>query len=199
MKKYLLLLISIAVVSTAFAQTPRIELYDLIKKLLSDSTGQENVGNWAVGEPKTYPVSWKADKLEMSDDTTINFFRMGTVDVLIHGKKPEARSGPWNIMLKGPRMGYISFSLLSPVFTEFKPASTLDSLFFMKPYKATLLKSCHTATSGYNYYAVKLPKKDPAYIRVGWLAQNGSAVLRLDVYDNWSKYAVKLECPVKGF
>jgi hypothetical protein len=197
MKKYLLLLVSMALVLTASAQTPRIELYDLIKKLLTDSSGYENVGDWGVGSSKNSPIKWKNDQLEMSDDTAINFFRMGTADILIHGKKPEGSSGLWNLMLKGPRMGYISFSILSPVFTAVISGITLDSLFFTKPYKATMLKSCNAASSGYNYYAVKIPKKDPAYIRVGWLTQNGKTVLRLDVYDNWSKFAVKLDCPVK--
>ena len=42
----------------AAVQVPKTELYDLVKKMLFDSTGYSNVGNWAVGAPKTYPVKW---------------------------------------------------------------------------------------------------------------------------------------------
>lgn len=54
-----------------FAQ-PKTELFDLVKKLLSDSNGYGNIGNWAVGNSKTYPSKWKEDRLIMSDDTSIN-------------------------------------------------------------------------------------------------------------------------------
>ena len=33
-------------------QTPKTELYDLIKKLLIDSIVYEEVGDWALGQPK---------------------------------------------------------------------------------------------------------------------------------------------------
>jgi len=48
----------------ANAQLVKTELYDLIKKVITDSTGYENIGNWAVGKPKKFPVKWKADKMK---------------------------------------------------------------------------------------------------------------------------------------
>ncbi len=76
MKKLLLYIILTCSIVTASAQSTKTELYDLIKKLLYDSTGYENVGDWAVGQPKKFPVKWKADKIEMSEDTSINFYRL---------------------------------------------------------------------------------------------------------------------------
>ena len=183
---------------TAFAQTTKTELYDLVKNLMYDSTGYENVGDWAVGNPKKYPVTWKADRIEMSNDTSINFYRMGTADITVNKKTFMQGTVPvkWNIMLKGPRMGYGSFSIISGNSNGIEPRYTIDSLFGTRPFKAKLLKSCDNKTiGGYYYYEVKIPKKDLAYIKFSWLSVNGSTALRIDVYDSWSKYAVKLDCP----
>ncbi|MBC7934172.1 MAG: hypothetical protein H7Y86_02260 [Rhizobacter sp.] len=198
MKKILLLILSTGLFIAASAQTPKTELYDIVKKLLYDSTGYENVGDWAVGKPKKYPVKWNADKVEMSYDTSINFYRRGTADISIKGKTFLTGTEPvkWNVMLKGPRMGYASFSILSSNSTAFKTHYTIDSLFGNKSFKATLLKSCDSKSlGGYYYYELKIPKKDLAYIKFSWISLHGSTAIRIDVYDNWSKYAVKLNCP----
>lgn len=196
--KKLLIVVIIAIGSTTVnAQTQKVELYDLIKKLIPDSTGYENVGDWSVGHPKKFPVKWKADKIEMSNDTAINFFRAGTVDITINGKSFMQQGQPvkWNIMLKGPRMGYGSYSIVSsPPSSEMHPKQTLDSLFGKKAFTAKLLKSCDGKLAGYHYYEVKIPKKDLCYIRLSWITLSGNTALRIDGYDNFSKYAVKLNC-----
>lgn len=199
MKKLLLLAFCSIVIIAAQAQSPKTEVYDLVKKLLYDSTGYENVGDWAVGKPKKLPVKWKEDRVIMSEDTSINFYRTGTADITVNGRSFMQAGQPvkWSVMLKGPRMGYTSFSIISsPPSSEMKPVLTIDSVFGKKPFKAKLLKSCDAKTmTGYYYYEVKLPKKDMAYIKISWLSYNGATALRIDCYDSWSKYAVKLDCP----
>jgi hypothetical protein len=181
----------------AFAQSSKTELYNFIKILLFDSTGYENVGDWAVGNSKKFSIAWKADRLEMSPDTSINFYRLGTANITIKGHSFVSKGQPakWNIMLKGPRMGYSSFSIMSSPCNDIPPKWTIDSIFGNKPFKATLLKSCDSKTlAGYYYYEVKFPKKDVTYLKLSWLSINGSTAIRIDCYDNWSKYAVKLDC-----
>jgi hypothetical protein len=196
MKKLVIVfIISNYTISNASGQST--ELYDFVKKLITDSTGYENVGDWAVGQPKKYPVIWKADKIEMSPDTAINFFRTGVADITIKGQKLIQAGQPikWNVMLKGPRMGYGSFSILSSVSKELQAKLTIDSLFGKKPFKAKLIKSCDAKDlAGYYYYEVKLPKKDVSFIKVSWLSMNGNTAIRIDGYDSYSKYAVKLAC-----
>ena len=108
------LMFSCCCLSTS-AQSPKTELYDLLVKLMYDSTGYENVGDWAVGKPKKFPIKWNADRLEMSDDTSINFFRKGTVDVTIKGRTYQQAGVPvkWNIMLRVARSGYASHSIIN--------------------------------------------------------------------------------------
>ena len=199
MRKLLLLIAMACNAIAATAQSSKTELYDLIKKLLPDSTGYENVGDWAVGNPKKNLIKWKNDQLEMSDDTSINFFRSGTVDLSIKGKSFMQAGQPikWNIMLKGPRAGYTSFSIISsPLCNDLQPKYTLDSVFGKRSFTAKLLKSCDSKTiSGYYYYELKLPKKDIAYVRLSWVSVNGNTAVRVDCYDEWSKHAAKLECP----
>jgi hypothetical protein len=197
MKKLALSILLSCITVIISAQSYKIELYDFIKKLLYDSTGYENVGSWAVDEPKKYPVAWKTEGIVMSDDTSINFYRLGTADITVN-KRNFLHAGQlvkWNIMLKGARSGYSSFSILSTASNEIQPKYTIDSLFGNKSFTAKLLKSCDTKpVTGYYYYEVKIPKKDVAYLKITWLTINGNTALRIDGYDSWSNYAVKLDC-----
>lgn len=198
MKIILLLPVFYMVCQPGFGQAPKIELYDLVKQFLYDSSGFENVGDWGVGKKGKYSVNWKADRLEMSPDTSINFYRLGTANAKIKGKTILQKGAPvtWQFMLKGPRMGYMSFSLISTPSADLKPKFTIDSLFDDRPFSYKLLKSCDDKTlSGYYYYEVKLPKKDVAFIKISWISVTGNTAIRLDCYDNYSRYAVKLECP----
>ncbi len=198
MKKVISYLIFTFFIVTASAQPVKTELSDLIYKLITDSTGYENIGDWAVGKPKKFPVKWKEDRIIMSEDTSINFYRMGTADITINGKTMMNAGVPvkWNVMLKGPRMGYGSFSIISTSSKELMYKYMLDSLFKNKNYKAKLIKKCDSKPfAGYYYYEVRFPKKDIAFIKTSWILVNGLAAIRIDCYDNWSKYAVKLNCP----
>lgn len=198
MKKLLLLSIFISLHHFVFAQSAKIEMYDLVRQFLYDSSGFENVGDWGVGHPKKYAVNWKADNLEISPDTSINFYRLGSADAKVRGRTIMQKGVPvkWQLMLKGPRMGYMSFSLISSPSIELKPKYTIDSLFGNRPFASKLLKSCDVKTlSGYYYYEVKMPKKDVAFIKVSWISVNGNTAIRLDCFDNFSRYAVKLDCP----
>jgi hypothetical protein len=198
MKKIILLLVAAFFYNAATAQTAKTELYDLVKKIITDSTGYENVGDWAVGNSKKFPVKWKEDRIIMSEDTSINFYRLGTAEITVKGKTFMQNAQPvkWNIMLKGPRMGYTSYSIISSPSADVKPVFNIDSVFGKKIFTAKLLKSCDNKTlAGYYYYEVKIPKKDIAYIKISWLSVNGNTAMRIDCYDAWSKYAVKLDCP----
>jgi hypothetical protein len=198
MRKLFLSILICCAAAGVSAQSPKTELYDFIKKLLTDSTGYENVGDWGVGQPKKSPIKWQADRLEMSDDTSINFFRRGTADITIKGRQYMQAGKPvkWSVMLKGPRMGYTSFSIITSASNELKPGYTIDSLFGKKPFVAKLLKSCeNNAMTGFYYYQLKLPKKDIVFVKCSWLTMNGSTAIRIDGYDDDSKYAAKLACP----
>jgi hypothetical protein len=197
MKRILyLLLCSGSIIVTA--QSAKTELYELVKKIITDSTGYPNVGDWAAGNAKNYPVKWKEDRIIMSEDTSINFYRTGTADITIKNKSFIQAGKPvvWNLMLKGPRMGYTSFAIISSPTTEMQPKFTIDSVFGKKLFIAKLLKSCDAKTlSGYYYYELKLPKKDVVYIKFSWISVNGNTAMRIDCYDKGSEYAVKLDCP----
>lgn len=197
MKKCILFTISCCIFISVSAQSGKVELYDLVKKLLCDSTGYENVGDWSVGKPKKFPIQWKEDRLEMSPDTSINFYRQGSADITIKGHNYIKAGQPvkWNVMLKGARSGYSSFSIISSPSNDMLPKYTIDSVFGNRPFKAKLIKSCATKPiSGYYYYELKLPKKDLVYLKLSWISVNGNAAIRIDCFDNWSKYAVKLDC-----
>ena len=89
------------------------------------------------------------------------------------------------------------FSIVSsPLSNEMQPKYILDSVFGKKPLTAKLLKSCDTKTmAGFYYYEVKLPKKDIAFLKLSWVTVNGNTAIRIDCFDDYSKYAAKLDCP----
>ena len=198
MKKFILYILFTCTSITLSAQSAKTELYDLIKKLIPDSFAYESVGEWGVGEPKKFPVKWQTDNIIMSEDTSINFYRRGTADITLKGRTFMQAGQPvkWNIMVKGPRMGYTSYSIISSTSNEMQPKYTIDSIFGKKPFMAKLLKKCDDKTfGGYYYYEVKLPKENIAFIKLSWISLNGNTAIRIDCFDNWSKYAVKLDCP----
>lgn len=182
---------------SARAQKGSTELYELLKGFMYDSTGYENVGEWAVDNPSKFPVSWESDGIIMSQDTSINFYRKGTSRVRINGKSisGDGKPEPWKIMLKGARMGYSSFSILSPATAQLSPGPTLEQILGNRTFTSRLIKKCDLKDlTGYYYYEVKFPHKDPEFIKLSWITLNGKTAIRIDGYDSYSRYAAKLDC-----
>jgi hypothetical protein len=198
MKQLFLSAFFICCTTIMYAQQPKPTLYDLVKSLVTDANGYENVGDWAVDNPKKFAVKWKENKITMSDDTSINFFRIGIADLTINGRSFMQAGQPvkWNVMLKGPRSGYTSFSIVSSLLSpELQPKFTIDSIFGKNDFKAKLLKKCDGKTlAGYYYYEVKIPKKDPVFMKLSWVWVNGNTGIRIDCFGSLSKYAAKLDC-----
>ena len=179
------------------AQSPTTELYDLFKMFLTDSTGSENLGDWAVKLPNKYPVAWKQSEIVLSPDTSINFYRVGTADLTINKKNLLQAGQPvkWYVMLKGPQAGYSSFTIFNLPANQLLTPYTIESLFHENTFKARLLKSCDKKElSGYYYYEMKLPGKDVAYVKLSWLTLNNNATIRIDCYNTLSQYSAKLDC-----
>src|SRR5690606_3378405 len=82
----------------SIAQTKPVELYDLIKIFVQDTSEYETVGDWMAGEPDAKTVKWTSDQLEMSDDMKINFFMKGLVLVTLNGNIFQTNTKPlaWN-------------------------------------------------------------------------------------------------------
>ncbi len=189
--KIILSFFSLLLSAATFSQLKKVELYNLVKKLVQDSSGYSTVGDWAVSKPAAFPIKWQADRIEMSDDMKINFFRKGTANITVNGSIPIK----WNVMLKGPRSGFSSFSISSENNKTMKAKTTIDSLFGKKPYSYTLLKDCAAGLSqGFYYYQLKMPKKTMTWIKISWVCSAGNCSLTLDCYDDWSKQYADLSC-----
>lgn len=183
--------------ATCFSQLKKIELFRLVNKLVQDSSADDTPGDWAVGSPSVYPIKWKSDMIEMSDDMKINFFRKGTVNISINNVVYTNQNIPmnWNLMLKGPRMGFTSFSIESAPHKNIKARTSIDSLFGKNLYSYKLLQDCSSSsTSGFYYYQFKIPKKVMAWMKVSWKCVSGNCSIGLDLYDGWSKQYADLAC-----
>lgn len=192
MKNIVISFILLITTFSAFSQAKKTELYDLVKNFVADSTLYASPGDWAVGLPATYPVQWKTDRIEMSDDIKINFFRKGTVYITVNGSKPAKG----NIMLRGPRSGFNSFNISLPAYKIGNVKPTIDNLFGKKLYTYKLLQSCNTnSATGFSYYQLLIPKKVISFLKLAWSCKDESCVLNLDCYDDWSKQYAELTCP----
>lgn len=180
------------------AQTKKIEMFDLVKKLSLDSSQYESVGEWGIGSNSTYPIKWNNDRIEMSDDLKINFFRKGSANISINGVtyQQENKSTNWSVMLKGARAGYSSFNISGANLKDIKPKMSIDSLFPKKQFTYKLLQDCSSNLSrGFYYYQFKIPKKATSWLKISWICNSGSCILSLDVYDEFSKQYAELACP----
>jgi hypothetical protein len=192
----ILIVLILASASVSFGQTRGTELSTLITKLITDSTGFENIGDWAIGNATKYPVTWKTD-LVMSDDPSINFYRSGLSSVMYKGKtllNAMNRPLPWEVMLKGPRMGYSSYTIISGASAELNDFN-IESLFPDGNVKSKLIKTCNTASGGFDFYEVKITGKDLHYLKISRAEKNGATALRIDGYDSYAMKDAKLDCP----
>lgn len=186
----------LATSSISFSQTRGTELSTLITKLITDSTGFENVGDWAIGNATKYPVTWKTD-LVMSDDPSINFYRSGLSSIVYKGKtllNAINRPMPWEVMLKGPRMGYSSYTIISGASAELNDFS-IESLFPDGSVQSKLIKSCNTSGVLFDFYEVKVPGKDLHFLKISRAEKNGTTAIRIDGYDAFAMKDAKLDCP----
>ena len=198
MKTATSLLLLLLIAGYSFSQTKKTELFDLIKIFVQDSSEYPTTGDWAVGEPKTFPVQWESDRIIMSDDLKINFYRNGTANISVNGKTFNEGSKPakWNVMLRGPRMGFTSFNITSPYQRNIHPKQTIDSLLQTSAYTYKLLQSCDSkAGAGFYYYQVSIPKKVTSWLKVAWTCKSGTCSVSIDCYDDWSKQYADLNCP----
>lgn len=185
---FLLLLLG----NTSFSQTKQVELYDLLKKFIPDSSEYSSVGDWSVGNPSAFPVKWNENRIVMSDDMKINFYRTGIANITLNGKT----YGKWTVMLRGPRAGFTNFNISSPNSTDIKAKQTIDNVLGKKDYTYTLLKSCDAnPNSGYYYYQLKIAKKPTSWLKIAWTCKNGDCKMSLDCYDDGSKQYADLNCP----
>lgn len=195
MKAIFSLLVFFPFLFNASAQTKKIDFTELLKVLIPDSTEYQSVGDWNMKKPDAQTIKWTSDHLEMSDDMSINFFKNALVQVTLKGKSKNVTNTKWNLMLRGPRMGYDNFNLTSPILSGYTAPPIIDSLISLKNYASTLLKSCKIAADkGYNWYEIILPKKITTYIKFAWEKRNDQYRLIIDCYDSWSMKYAHLDC-----
>ena len=176
-------------------QTKKIELSDLLKTLIPDSSEYGGMGDWNMKKPDGQTLKWTSDHLEMSDDMSINFFFYVLALVTIKSQNRNAVSPKWSLMFRGPRMGFDNFNLTSPYLSGFSEPPVLDSLLFPNNYKSTLLKTCKpSGISGFYWYQIIFPKKIIAYIRLAWEKKDNQYKLIIDCYDSFSKQYAHLNC-----
>lgn len=93
--KFLHVVAFLLISGSGFAQTKKVELFDLVKMLVQDTSEYSMIGDWAVNSASKYPVKWGDKRYQYGEDLNINFYRNGTANIAINGKTFTTGAGPW--------------------------------------------------------------------------------------------------------
>ncbi len=192
MRKFSLLLLLMAAGNMSRAQTIPTELQKLI---ISFIPAEGSLASWGVGNPSMYDVKWSADKVESSDDPSINFYRNGMTSAYYRGKTLLNSQKPisWAVSIKGPKDGFTNYSIVSSPSSELNNFS-IESIFTNDAATWTLLQSCDEEGRKFRFYEVRVPGKDVHYLRIQLIPRSSATAIRIDGYDAASKDNADLGC-----
>lgn len=160
MKKLLFIaLVLLFNTSMLSAQNKKVELYELIKSLLPDSTQAAPEVSWNNLKKIPY-AKWSKPK---QNNTPKEYYLPATIGVTINGKSyPPSNSGYWDVNLKGSATGYTSISLSSPETSQWLDTQ-IERLFGKNQFSSVPLKNCQYQNGGV-FYEVKISGKKPFWL-----------------------------------
>ncbi len=152
-----LIIISVIITHNANCQTKSIDLYDLIRSSVPDSSATENVTDWQNGISINPVVKWVNNKPKKSMGY---YYKDGGGRVKSSNKKFEHVE----IFLRGNTLeGYSEIRLK----TSWGEGYAIEKLIGNKPYTITLLKKDVSGLPNYvndYYYKLKLPGKKDVWV-----------------------------------
>ena len=156
--RFIFLIITLVIIThNANCQTKSIDLYDLIRNSVPDSSSTKNVTDWQNGISINPLVKWVNNKLKKSLGY---YYKDGGARVKPNNKKPEHV----DIFLRGNTLeGYSEIRL----HTNWGEGYAIEKLLGNKPYTITLLKKDVSGLPNYEndyYYKLKLPGKKDVWV-----------------------------------
>ena len=156
--RFIFLIITLVIITyNANSQTKSIDLYDLIRNSVPDSSSTKNVTDWQNGISINPLVKWVNNKLKKSLGY---YYKDGGARVKPNNKKPEHV----DIFLRGNTLeGYSEIRLK----TNWGEGYAIEKLLGNKPYTITLLKKDVSGLPNYEndyYYKLKLPGKKDVWV-----------------------------------
>lgn len=156
--RFIFLIITLVIITyNANSQTKSIDLYDLIRNSVPDSSSTKNVTDWQNGISINPLVKWVNNKLKKSLGY---YYKDGGARVKPNNKKPEHV----DIFLRGNTLeGYSEIRL----HTNWVEGYAIEKLIGNKPYTITLLKKDVSGLPNYvndYYYELKLPGKNEVWV-----------------------------------
>ena len=156
--RFIFLIITLVIITyNANSQTKSIDLYDLIRNSVPDSSSTKNVTDWQNGISINPLVKWVNNKLKKSLGY---YYKDGGARVKPNNKKPEHV----DIFLRGNTLeGYSEIRL----HTNWVEGYAIEKLIGNKPYTITLLKKDVSGLPNYvndYYYELKLPGKKEVWV-----------------------------------
>jgi len=156
--RFIFLIITLVIITyNANSQTKSIDLYDLIRNSVPDSSSTKNVTDWQNGISINPLVKWVNNKLKKSLGY---YYKDGGARVKPNNKKPEHV----DIFLRGNTLeGYSEIRL----HTNWREGYAIEKLIGNKPYTITLLKKDVSGLPNYvndYYYELKLPGKKEVWV-----------------------------------
>ncbi|HQX44632.1 MAG TPA: hypothetical protein PK209_08760 [Saprospiraceae bacterium] len=157
MKKFLVLFLLGSVSLMSKAQTTSIDLYDLLKKMVPDSSSTTLSCDWKKGNSPAGLIKWESISPKKNQ---VEYFKNGTLKLLSHDQKPEDAS----IFLSGTALsGYSEIQIsMTPPTEDGIESYKMEKLLGKKPAAIKLIKDDGGGFPMY-YYEVKFPGKKPVW------------------------------------
>jgi flavodoxin len=171
-----------AIYATAIHAQKPIELYDLIKNLLPDSSQADNDVSWKALSAKT-TLSW--GKLNYNNVEKF-YFEIANCHVSINGKTfacGGSANCSWSVTLYGNSGGYTHVSISPDLSNEPPYQTTLAYLFGKHNSKYTALKKCDNSFNEV-FYEVTMPGKKTFWMHCELSGGSGGSTIGIDCYFN---------------
>ena len=157
--RFIFLIITLVIIThNANCQTKSIDLYDLIRSSVPDSSSAKNVTDWQNGISINPLVKWINNKPKKSLEY---YYKDGSARVKPNKKKFDEHV---DIFLRGNTLeGYSEIRLK----TYWGESYSIEKLIGNKPYTITLLKKDVSGLRNYAndyYYELKLPGKKEVWV-----------------------------------
>ena len=157
MKKILILFLLSALGILSKAQTTSIDLYDLLKMLVPDSSSTTLTCDWKKGNSPSGLIKWESISPKKNQ---VEYFKNGTLKLI----NPDQKPGDASIFLSGKSLsGFSEIQISMPPPTEDGIESyKMEKLLGKKQAAIKLIKEDGGGFPMY-YYEVKFPGKKPVW------------------------------------
>lgn len=168
------------------SQSATVELYDLVRSLLPDSTASPAIVPWNQQALKSENITWQSNTPVNNEN---KFSMRGNLILTINGNSfscdvKNTRPCPFQLFLEGTEKGYSIFSIDHLASTNVNPEQSIAYL-FNQPLRSKLLKKNRDTGNIILYtYEIRMTGKRAAWLKYACMKSEIGNAIYLKIYLN---------------